>query len=72
MHSPLSISLPTRLSRSLNEVTKETHISRSALIASALEDYLFKYRFNKVRERLTLKARAKGIFTDEDLDRRLA
>ncbi len=71
MHFPHSISLPARLSHSLDEITKETHISRSALIASALEEYLFKYRFNKVRERMVLKARAKGIYTDEDLDRRL-
>jgi len=71
MHSPISISLPARVNQSLNEIVKEAHISRSALIVAALEDYLFKYRFNKVRERLVLKARAKRIYTEDDLDRRL-
>lgn len=71
MHFPHSVSLPARLSHSLDEITKETHISRGALIASALEEYLFKFRFNKLRERMVLKARAKGVFTDDDLDRRL-
>lgn len=72
MHLPISITLPEKLSHSLEETTKELHVSRSALIAAALEDYLFKCRFNRLREKLMIKARAKAIYSDEDVDRRLA
>lgn len=72
MRLPVSISLPAKLRQSLEEITREMHVSRSALITAALEDYLFKCRFQRVREKLVMKARAKGIFTDEDVDRRLA
>lgn len=71
MSQPISVSLPPSLTRALRETAREAHVSRSALIRAALEDYLFRYSFQKTRERLVLKARAKGIFADEDVYRRL-
>ena len=71
MASPISVSLPTALTRSLRAIAEETHVSRSALIRAALEDYLFRHQFQKTRDRLVVKARSKGIFSDEDVYRRL-
>ncbi len=71
MASPISVSLPAALTRTLRAIALETHVSRSALIRAALEDYLFRFQFQKTRERLVAKARAKGLFTDEDVYRRL-
>jgi len=37
----------------------------------ALQDYLFRNQFLEIRDRLVPKARAKGIYTDEDVAERL-
>ncbi len=67
MRTSVSISLPEKLSKDINKITKENNLTRSQLVKAALEEYLFKYRFKKIRDRLVIKARAKGIYTDEDV-----
>ncbi len=71
MRSSVSISLPERLNREIEKVLKETSLTRSELVRAALDEYLFKFRFRKIREKLVMKARSKGIFTDEDVFEKL-
>lgn len=72
MRTSVSISIPEKLSREINKLTEETHLTRSALVKTALEEYLFKYRFKKIREKMVMKARGKGIYTDEDVFKKLS
>jgi len=71
MRKSISISLPEELNREIDRVLKQTSLTRSELVRAALEEYLFKLRFKKLRQRLVAKAREKGIYTDEDVFNRL-
>ncbi|NOX20041.1 MAG: ribbon-helix-helix protein, CopG family [Nitrospirae bacterium] len=71
MRTSISISLPEELAKEIDKVVKQTSLTRSELVRAALDEYLFKFRFRKLRERLVLKAREKGIYTDEDVFERL-
>ena len=71
MRASVSVSLPKKLTNEINKITKESHVTRSELVRTALEEYLFKLRFRKTRERLIIKARNKGMFTDDDVLGRL-
>lgn len=69
MRQLLSVSLPEGLTQALNRVTKEVHLTRSEVVKLALRDFLRKYDLENLRESLVVKARARGIFTDEDVFR---
>ena len=43
--------------------------SKSELINEALRQYLIEREFQEIRARLTPYAQAKGIYTDEDVER---
>ncbi|HDO21592.1 MAG TPA: ribbon-helix-helix domain-containing protein [Nitrospirae bacterium] len=72
MRTSVSISLPEELNREIDKVLKQTSLTRSELVRAALDEYLFKFRFRKLREKLVVKARSHGIYTDEDVFRRLS
>ena len=72
MRSSVSVSLPEKLNKEIDKVLRETSLTRSELVRAALDEYLFKLRFRKVRRKLVLKARSKGIFTDEDVYEKLS
>ncbi len=72
MRTSVSISLPEKLNRDIEKILKETSLSRSELVRAALDEYLFKFRFRKIREKLVMKARSKGIYTDDDVYERLS
>lgn len=69
MRQALSVSLPEGLTRALNRVTKETHLTRSEVVKLALQDFLWNQELEALRRRLVPLARRKGIFTDEDVFR---
>ncbi len=71
MRTSISVSLPEELAREVDRVVKQSSLTRSELVRAALDEYLFKLRFRKLRERLVMKARGKGIYTDEDVFNRL-
>ncbi len=71
MRQALSVSLPEGLAAALNRVTKEIHLTRSEVVKLALQDFLRNQELEALRRRLVLKARRKGIFTDEDVFRTL-
>ncbi len=72
MRTSVSVSLPEKLNKDINKVLKETSLTRSELVRAALDEYLFKFRFRKIREKLVIKARSKGIYTDDDVYERLS
>ena len=71
MRTAVTVSIPEDLNQELTRFVKKRRSNRSAVIKMALQDYLFKNQFLEVRDRLVPKARAKGIYTDEDVAGRL-
>jgi metal-responsive CopG/Arc/MetJ family transcriptional regulator len=72
MRDTITISLPRDLRKALDRVTKEQGGSRSDVVRESLRRYLVVRRFRELRARLVPKARAMGIFTDEDVFKRLS
>ena len=72
MRTSISISLPEKLNEELNQAIERSHFTRSEIVKNAIEEYLFKWRFQRARKKLVLKARGKGIFTDEDVMKHLS
>lgn len=71
MRSLLSVSLSEALARALDRATKEAHLTRSEIVKLALRDFLRRYELTQLRGRLVPKARARGLYTDEDIFRAL-
>ena len=69
MRQLLSVSLPAELAHALNRMTKEVHLTRSEVVKLALKDFLRRFELEELRNGLVYKARAKGLFTDEDVFR---
>jgi metal-responsive CopG/Arc/MetJ family transcriptional regulator len=72
MRRTITISLPKDVKQDLDKATAEEGLSRSDLIRESLRDYLFMRRFRQLRTRMMAKAQAQGIYTDEDVFKRLA
>lgn len=67
VQNPITISLPDDLKKALDEAVQEAGRSPSDLMCEALRDYLFIRKFRSLREHMTSKAQAQGIYTDEDV-----
>ena len=67
MRQTVAVSLPEDLKEDLDKVCEEEGVSRSDLVRESLRDYLFTRRFRILRVKMLAKARAQGIYTDEDV-----
>jgi metal-responsive CopG/Arc/MetJ family transcriptional regulator len=67
MRQTVAISLPDDLKKELDKVCSDEGVSRSELVRESLRDYLFTRRFRHLRARMLAKARARGIYTDQDV-----
>ena len=68
----LSVSVPERLAEELEQMAEEEGISKSELFRSMVKAYRrerAEMRFLELQRRLALRARARGIETEEDVDR---
>lgn len=72
MRESISISLSADLKDELDRLTKEEGVSRSDVVRDSLKEYLFQRRFRALRAKVMVKARARGIFTDEDVFRQIS
>jgi metal-responsive CopG/Arc/MetJ family transcriptional regulator len=72
MRDTISVSLPTEVRQELDEAAEADGRSRSAVVREALRDYLLQRRFRRLRSRMVIRAREKGIFTDEDVFERIS
>jgi metal-responsive CopG/Arc/MetJ family transcriptional regulator len=71
MRMAITVSIPEDLDRELTQFVQKKRLNKSVVIKMALQDYLFRNQFLGVRDRLVPKARAKGIYTDQDVAERL-
>jgi metal-responsive CopG/Arc/MetJ family transcriptional regulator len=67
MRQTVAISLPEDIKEALDKACEEEGVSRSDLVRDSVRDYLFYRRFRALRARLLAKAKAQGIYTDEDV-----
>jgi predicted transcriptional regulator len=67
VQNSITVSLPDALKTALDEAVQEAGRSPSDLMCEALRDYLFIRKFGSLREHMTSKAQAQGIYTDEDV-----
>lgn len=65
----VSISLPPQIARALRRVQSKEHRSRSAVVQEALRQYLEWKEFKALQRDLSIRARAMGIRTEEDVER---
>jgi predicted transcriptional regulator len=67
MRTTLTISLPPPLRQSVARAAKGLGLTESEFVRRALRDQLWQQSFEASRRKLVPKARAKGIYTDEDV-----
>lgn len=72
MRETVSISLPEEIKAALDEAVAEEGISRSDLVRQALRDYLFVRQFRRLRQELIPHAEEHGIYSDEDVFKRVS
>jgi metal-responsive CopG/Arc/MetJ family transcriptional regulator len=63
----LTISLPKRLRRDLEKMAKAEGVSSSEYVRRAIKADIFRRALRATRRELVPKARAMGIYTDEDV-----
>jgi len=69
MRESVSISLPHELRKKLDKISKDESINRSDIVREALQRYFFQHELAIIRRVMIPKARAQGIYTDEDVFR---
>jgi metal-responsive CopG/Arc/MetJ family transcriptional regulator len=72
MRETITISLPEEIKTELDKIVRSEGISRSDVVRESLRDYLFIRRFRLLRTKMLAKAQSQGIFTDEDVFKRIS
>lgn len=72
MRETITISVPAEIKEELDKVVRDEGISRSDVIRESLRDYLFMRRFRQLRARMLAKAQAQGVYTDEDVFKKVS
>ena len=67
MRETITISLPQDLKRELDAVIAKEGLTRSDLVRESLRSFLAIRRFRQLRSKLTAKAKAQGLYTDQDV-----
>lgn len=67
MRQIIAISLPNEIKKEIDSLSNKEGISRSDLIRKSIKDYLFVHKFRALRDKMIPKAKAQGIYTDQDV-----
>ncbi|MGD0537199.1 MAG: CopG family transcriptional regulator [Verrucomicrobiota bacterium] len=67
MRTTLTISLPPTLRRDVSRAAKGQGVTESEFVRRAVQRQLWTESFEATRRKLVPKARALGIYTDEDV-----
>lgn len=71
MRQVVTISLPEAVKDALDAIASEEHVNRSDVVREALRRYFATREFQRLRGLMTAEAEKRGIFTDEDVFKRL-
>jgi hypothetical protein len=69
MRTTMTISLPKKMRREVGRTARSLHLTESEFVRRALQDRIWQDAFESTRRKLVPIARAKGIYTDEDVFR---
>ncbi|KAA0230948.1 hypothetical protein EDS67_04365 [candidate division KSB1 bacterium] len=72
MLETITVTLPADLEPAFNDAIKEEGISPNEFVSVAVKEYLFLRRFRLLRERMVMQAQAQGIYTDQDVFKRVS
>jgi metal-responsive CopG/Arc/MetJ family transcriptional regulator len=72
MRSTTTISLPTKLQREVAKAAKRNQMTLSEYVRKAIQDKLWEDAFDETRRKLVPRAQAMGIYTDEDVFKRVS
>jgi Arc/MetJ-type ribon-helix-helix transcriptional regulator len=67
MRATLTISLPPMLRRDVSRAAKGQRVSESEFVRRAVQRQLWTDAFEETRRKIVPRARAQGIYTDEDV-----
>ncbi len=67
MRATLTISLPSETRAQVSRAAKRRKLSESEFVRRALQTQLWQDAFEESRRKLGPRARAKGVYTDEDI-----
>jgi predicted transcriptional regulator len=72
MADTITVTLSKDAKVMLDDLRQQEDISLNELASEAIEEYVFFRRFRLLRERMTTKAKAQGIYTDQDVFERVS
>lgn len=72
MRETITISLPKSIKQKLDRVTKNQHLNRSDVIREALRQYFARVEFRRLRGLLVPEGERRGLYTDEDIFRKIS
>lgn len=72
MRATLTISLPRQTRTQIARAARRRKLSESEFVRRALQTQLWQDAFEESRRKLTVRARALGIYTDEDVFKRVS
>ena len=67
MAQPITITLPADLQEALVDLSQKEGVSPDEVVGRAVKQHLFLRQFRSLRERLSEKAKRRGIVTDQDV-----
>lgn len=72
MRETIQISLPGSLRTRLDQMVETAQITRNEVVSEALRQYLQREEFQRLRRVMIPHAQAQGVYTDEDVFRRIS
>jgi Arc/MetJ-type ribon-helix-helix transcriptional regulator len=72
LRTTLTVSLPKKMRREIGQSARALHLTESEFVRRALQDRLWEESFEASRRKLAPPARAQGIYTDEDVFKRVS
>lgn len=67
MQDTITVTLPEQIRSALDELVQTEGIPADRLVSQAVREYIFFKRYRLLRDRMASKARAQGIYTDQDV-----
>ena len=67
MRTVLSVSLPEKVAAELEAIAKETGRNKSDIVKESLGLFLWETKFRNLKKKLSVKAKAAGVVSEEDV-----
>jgi len=72
MRQTITISIPSEMKKKLAEAVRRGHTNRSDIVREALRRYFAREEFQRLRGLMVAKAGRMGVFTDEDVFKKVS